>query len=98
MEHTKPRRSKKQRIPAKSFQLSINNRLYEVTATPFTIASGDIMYRVSYNNGPVHVFGWDEGLDRFAETDKVSDLIPPVVEMQIAERLHEFASELQRAA
>jgi len=95
MEHT---RSKKQQIPGKSFELTINNRLYEVNATPFAVATGDILYRVSYNNGPVHVFGWDEGLDRFAETDKLADEIPPVVEMQIASKLNEFANEMQDAA
>src|SRR5689334_22518553 len=98
MEHTKPTRSRKQRIPAKSFELDINNRMYEVIATPFTVASGDIMYRVSYNNGPVHVFGWDEGLERFAEMDKAADAIPPVVEMEIAGKLNEFSEELQHAA
>jgi len=98
MEHTKPKRSKKQRIPGKSFELTINNRLYEVNATPFTVASGDVLYRVSYNNGPVHVFDWDEGLDRFAVTDTLADVIPPVAELQIAEKLNEFTIELQRAA
>ncbi len=98
MEHTKPSRSKKQRIPAKNFELAINNRVYEVNATPFIVASGDMMYRVSYNNGPVHVFGWDEGLERYAETDTMADVIPPVVEMEIAGKLNEFAAELQHAA
>jgi len=98
MEHTKPTRSRKQRIPNKSFELTINNRSYEVIATPFMVASGDLMYRVSYNNGPVHVFGWDEGLDRFAEIDNAADTIPPAVEMEIADKLNEFSSELQNAA
>jgi len=98
MEHTKPRRSNKQRIPGKRFELSINNRVYEVSATPFIVASGDIMYRISYNNGPVHVFGWDEGLNRYAETDRLAEVMPPVVELQIAAKLNEFISEMQEAA
>jgi len=53
---------------------------------------------VSYNNGPVHVFGWDEGLNRYAETDSAADVIPPVVEMAIAERIREVSAQLQDAA
>lgn len=98
MEHTKAKRTRKPRVEAKTFELSINNRSYDVSATPFTVATGDILYRVSYNNGPVHLFGWDEGLNRFAETDNQADVIPPVVEMEIAARLNEFALEMQDAA
>jgi len=98
MEHTKPSRSKKKRIPSIYFEVPVNGRTYEVQATPFEIASGDIMYRVSYNNGPVHVFGWDEGLNRYAETDALADVIPPVVEMRISEKIQEMAAQLQDAA
>jgi len=98
MEHTKPSRSKKKRIPSISFDLPVNGRSYTVNATPFTIAGGDVFYRVSYNNGPVHVFGWDEGLNRYAETDSSADVIPPVVEMAIAERIREVSAQLQDAA
>ena len=98
MEHTKPSRSKKKRIPSTVFELPINCRNYQITATPFTAATGELLYRINYNDGPVHVFGWDEGLDRYAEADKHADVIPPVIEMAIAEKLNEYASELQYAA
>lgn len=98
MEHTKPTRSKKKRIPSVSFELPVNGRSYAVSATPFTVASGDTFYRVSYNEGPVHVFGWDEGLNRYADTDELADVIPPVIEMAIAEKIQEVAADLQHAA
>ena len=98
MEHTKPSRSKKKRIPAISFDLPVNGRSYMANATPFTTANGEVFYRVSYNNGPVHIFGWDEGLNRYAETDSTADLIPPVVEMAIAEKIREVSAQLQDAA
>ena len=99
MEHTKQKRTKRNKAQSISFELSVNNRDLSVTVTPFTIASGDNMYRISYNNGPVHVFGWDEGLNRYAEADNQADVIPPVIEMAIADKLHEFAAaEMQRAA
>ena len=56
------------------------------------------MYRVSYNNEPVHIFGWDEGLERFAITEKTAELVPPVVEMSIAEELQQRVAQLQDAA
>lgn len=90
--------NKKQRIATISFELPINGRSYLVEATPYKIPGGEIFYRISYNNGPVHVFGWDEGLDRYAETDSMADVIPPVIEIAIAGKLNQYASELQHAA
>jgi len=95
MEHTKPSRSKKQRVPTVSFDVPVNGRSYLVNATPFSVGSGDTLYRISYNNGPVHIFGWDEGLNRFAETDVQADVIPPIIEMAIAAKLNEYVSERQ---
>ncbi len=98
MEHTKPSKSKKKRVEPILFEVPINGRPYAVNATPFAIATGDTLYRVSYNNGPVHIFGWDEGLDRYAETDVQADVIPPIIEMAIADKLNEYASAMQHAA
>ncbi len=98
MEHTKPTRPRKPRMQTISFELRVDGKSYEVSATPFTIASGDLLYRVSYNQSPVHVFAWDEGLNRFAETDVLADVIPPVIEMSIARKLSEYAHEMQVAA
>lgn len=98
MEHTKPTRSRKPKMPHISFDVTVNGRSYAVNATAFKIPSGETFYRVSYNNGPVHVFGWDEGLDRFAEMDKAADIIPPIIEMAIAERLDQNVSQMQDAA
>jgi hypothetical protein len=91
-------KNKKQRIATISFELPINGRSYLVQATPYKVPAGDIFYRINYNNGPVHVFGWDEGLDRFAETDSLADIIPPVIEIAIAGKLNQYASEMQHAA
>jgi len=98
MEHTKQKRTKRNRVQNIAFELLINGRSYAITATPFAIPNGDTMYRISYNNGPVHIFGWDEGLDRYAETDTQAVVIPPVIELAIAGKLNEFASQMQDAA
>ena len=91
-------KNKKQRIETLSFELPINGRSYFVHATPYKVPAGEIFYRISYNNSPVHVFGWDQGLDRFAETDSLADIIPPVIEIAIAGKLNQYASEMQHAA
>lgn len=98
MEHTKPTRSRKPKMQQISFDVAVNGRSYAVNATAFKLPSGETRYRVSYNNGPVHIFGWDEGLDRFAETDNTADVIAPIIEMAIAEKLEQHVSQLQDAA
>ena len=98
MEHTKTVRTKKKRVQVISFDILISNRNYMVNATPFNGATGEQFYRVGYNNGPVHIFGWDEGLERYAETDTLADVIPPIIEMAIAGKLNEYAHEMQHAA
>jgi len=98
MEHTKFKRSKRRKTENIVFELPVNGRTYNVSATPFNIATGEIRYRVSYDNGPVHVFAWDEGLNRYSEADTQADIILPAIEMGIAERLNEYASAIQDAA
>ena len=98
MEHTKPTRSRKPRVQSVPFDLTINARQYAVAATQYSTPSGDIQYRVSYNNGPVYIFAWDEGLDRFAVADNHGEPIAPVVEMSIADKLQQVASQMQEAA
>lgn len=98
MEHTKPTRSRKPKMPTQSFELPINGNTYLVNATPYILASGELQYRISYNNGPIHIFAWDEGLDRYAESDPQADVIPPVIEIAIAGKLNEYAHQVQHAA
>ena len=98
MEHTKPTRSRKPKAASISFEMPVNSRSYAVQVTPFTIPSGEPMYRVSYNNGPVHIFSWDEGLDRFAEKNPTGETLAPAVEMGIAEILEQRIRQMQDAA
>jgi hypothetical protein len=98
MEHTKPTRTRKPRTESIVFDLAVNGRTYAVSATPFTTPAGETMFRVSYNNGPVHMFSWDEGLDRYAETDNQAAVIPPIIETAIASALQQKAAQLQEAA
>lgn len=89
---------KKNKTKTLSFEMSVNNRHYIVTATPYTIATGETRFRISYNDSPVHIFGWDENLDRMTEVEKVSDVLAPVIEMAIALQLENNYKQLQHAA
>jgi hypothetical protein len=81
-----------------SFEISVNNRTYTVKATPYAIATGETRFRVSYNNNPVHIFGWDDGLDRLADIESVTEVLPPVIEMAISEKLQVHMKQAQQAA
>jgi hypothetical protein len=89
---------KKNKTKTLSFEMVINNRAYNVKATPYTIATGETRFRVSYNNSPVHIFGWDNGLERLAEVEDATDILVPVVEMAIARELENNFKELEVAA
>ncbi len=88
----------RKKIETLSFEMSVNNRQYIVKATPFTTATGETRFRISYNDSPVHIFGWDENLDRVTEIEEVSDLLPPVIETAIAHELETNYKHLQQAA
>jgi hypothetical protein len=81
-----------------SFDISVNNRSYIVNATPYKIATGETRFRVSYNNGPVHIFGWDVNLFQMSEVEEVSDILAPVSRMAIARELEINSKELHHAA
>jgi len=81
-----------------SFEMSVNNRWYIVKATKYNIATGEPRFRVSYNDSPVHIFGWDDNLARLAEVEETSDNLAPVIEMAIAKELVNKFKEIQIAA
>jgi hypothetical protein len=80
------------------FEILVNNRSYTVTATPYKIATSETRFRVSYNNSPVHIFGWDDNLDRMTEFEEVSEKLPPVIEMAIARELEDNYKQMVLAA
>lgn len=69
-----------------SFQLLIGGVPYFVKAEPFTYNT-ETRFKVSYNEGPEHIFTWDSSLGRLAAIDDESVVIPDALESAIAERL-----------
>lgn len=72
------------------FELAIDGRPVKVAATPFKMHTHELRYRVSINGGPVHIFAWDDQLNRLTVIDKarVAERIPNNVEEVIGRQLY----------
>lgn len=69
-----------------------------VKATSFLNGMEKLRFRVSVNNSPVCIFGWDEGLDRFAILKDARDPeIHPATEVIIAGKLENLLAGKQAA-
>jgi hypothetical protein len=71
------------------FQLAVDGKPVQVKATPFKMHTEELRYRVSINGSPVHIFAWDDQLNRLAIIDKakLADNIPENVEAVIGRQL-----------
>lgn len=47
-----------------TFEVVADGKPVRVTATPYTMHTQETRYRVSVNDGPVHIFAWDESHNR----------------------------------
>lgn len=92
-----PHTVKRKKVKTMSFDIQSGSSNYGVTATPFTIATGETRFRVSVNAGPVLIFAWDEGLHRYA---KYEDTTPMQghIEMAVANGLQKNIDAMQAAA
>lgn len=72
------------------FEMAIDGKPVKVKATPFKIATEEKRYRVSINDSPVHIFAWDDQLNRLAIIDKarLAESIPDKVEEVIGRQLY----------
>lgn len=76
----------------KRFEIVVNGKPVQVTATAYE-ANDKTRYRVSYNGGPVHIFGWDVNENRLMVIDSASEKMPIPLESAIAEELqHKMAA------
>jgi hypothetical protein len=89
--------TRKNRVKTMSFEIVTGNANYDVRATPFTIATGETRFRVSINDNPVTIFGWDNGLNRLARLDDASPMTGNL-EMAIADTLNKNVRAMQKAA
>ena len=72
------------------FQQMIDGVPYLIRAIPFEF-NGEMRFRVSYNEGPEHIFTWDSSLRRITAIDEDSATIPDNVEQAISAKLQTMA-------
>lgn len=51
------------------FEVTVDGNPLLVKATPYQTATTETRFRVSINNSPVHIFGWDKDLNRLTAID-----------------------------
>lgn len=82
-----------------TFEITAEGRPYNVNATSYLNGSEELRFRVSVNNSPICIFGWDQGLDRFAIIkDNRDPMVSPSVEMLIAQKLENVHAQIRAAA
>ena len=80
------------------FEMIADGKPYVVRATSFLNGMEQLRFRVSVNNSPVCIFGWDEGLNRFAILKDPRDPdVHPAAEMVIARKLENLFARKQAA-
>lgn len=83
---------------SEKFEVIAEGKSYQISLTAYKNGMEQDRFRVSVNEGPVAVFGWDHQLDRFAiMPDKRNPVISPTLERIIAHKLDHIA-ELKIAA
>jgi hypothetical protein len=89
---------RKQRTEPFNFELILDGRTIEVTARPYMAANEQPRFRVSYDDGPVHIFGYDEQENSVQVMDSASGVIHPKVESAISDVLMQHVASIKQAA
>lgn len=86
------------RLTTEKFEIISGGSVYQVRATEYINGIGELRYRVSYNNSPVSVFGWNDSLNRFAVMhDDRNPNTHPEIENAIARKLENIQAMKQAA-
>jgi hypothetical protein len=70
----------------REFDLLVDDVPYIVKAAPFTY-NEQLRFYISVNQGPEHVFTWDEEVKRLRAIDTEASILPDALEEEISERL-----------
>lgn len=73
------------------FELTIDGKPVVVKATPYQTLSTETRFRISINDSPVYIFGWDKDLNRLSaiESSSAADSVPTMVEEAISRQLYQ---------
>ena len=86
------------RLVTEKFEILSGGNIHHVRATEYLNGQEELRYRVSVNESPVCVFGWNSDRNRFAIMhDARNPDIPREIEQAIADRLKHI-SKMKEAA
>lgn len=73
------------------FEVTIDGKPLVVKATPYQTLSTETRFRVSINDSPVHIFGWDKDLNRLTaiESSSAAGNVPDKIEEAIGRQLYQ---------
>ena len=73
------------------FELTIDGTPVVVKATPYQTLSTETRFRVSINDSPVHIFGWDKDLNRLTaiEHSSAASNMPEKIDEAIGRQLYQ---------
>ena len=72
-----------------NFELKINGKTLEVSATPYLVNGEETRFRVSYNESPVFIFGLDPVKKHVSVIDS-HEAMPESIESAISSQLEQF--------
>ncbi|MCC6288512.1 MAG: hypothetical protein IT249_11570 [Chitinophagaceae bacterium] len=86
------------RLTTENFEIVSGGNIYTIKATEYINGSEELRYRVSFNDNPICVFGWNDELNRFAVMhDKRNPNMSNDIEVAISKKLEKF-QQLKEAA
>lgn len=86
------------RLTTENFEIVCGGNIYTVKAIEYINGSEELRYRVSFNDSPICVFGWNSELNRFAVMhEKRNPEMSNDVEAAIGKKLEKI-QEMKAAA
>jgi hypothetical protein len=73
------------------FEMTIDGKPVVVKATPYQTLSTETRFRVSINDSPIHIFGWDKDLNRLTAIDSsnAAGNMPDKIDEAIGRQLYQ---------
>lgn len=72
------------------FELTVDGTPVIVKATPYQTPATETRFRVSVNDSPIYIFGWDKDINRLTAIDSstVASKIPSKIDEAIGRELY----------
>ena len=83
-------KTRKNKTVTETFEVMVDGKPVAVKATLYETPTSEARYRVSVDDSPVYIFGWDSHRNRLAAIDSgnAANGIPERIEMAIGQQLY----------